>query len=477
MPACAGKECGDDGCGGTCTPGCGLFDTCNASGSCDPCVPDCTNRNCGDDKCGGTCGPGCGPLQVCDPGGQCIDCSPDCSDKSCCELDEVCGVSCEQILCDAGQVCWNSGTDCSCCDCAIDEMCLDRDTVNQALTCEFCDPEGAGGTDAWSVENGFCSISGSCHTDDTTNPDNFCEYCDAQEATTSWTSEPDGAACREGPGVCQNGVCCQPDCSQATCCEPFDGCGGECDSVLCVGNEVCDPGECICSSWVQIGGGEFMMGDNDGATFERPAHLVTVQPFEMMSIEVTTSDYEICPPGVCAAAGTNLHCNFQVPGRENDPINCVTWQGAKDYCAWITPGGRLPTEAEWEWAARSGGSDDIYPWGDTIGDCQEANAHVANGCQDLGTWPVCSFPSGNSDQGLCDLAGNVAEWVEDVWHVDYDNAPDDGSAWVTGGDTPSKKVVRGGSYQSAASALRATSRSWQEFYISTSSQIGFRCVR
>jgi formylglycine-generating enzyme required for sulfatase activity len=235
--------------------------------------------------------------------------------------------------------------------------------------------------------------------------------------------------------------------------------------------------EAAVSAWVQMAGGDFTMGADGGPTFERPAHAVNVLPFEMMRSEVTGSDYELCHrAGGCTTADPGSRCNFQVASRENDPINCLTWYEAKDFCTWITPGGRLPTEAEWEWAARSGGTADIYPWGNTIAACQQANADPSSGCDGVGTWPVCSFPAGNSAMGLCDLAGNVAEWVEDEWHINYDGAPDDGSAWEGGGPSPNDRVVRGGGYDSADSALTATARAWQVRSTGTS-RVGFRCVR
>jgi formylglycine-generating enzyme required for sulfatase activity len=158
-------------------------------------------------------------------------------------------------------------------------------------------------------------------------------------------------------------------------------------------------------------------------------------------------------------------------------VNCVTWHQAKRYCEkWA--GGRLPSEAEWEYAARSAGQAITYPWGDEKATCHYAvmnvDAHTA-GCDTGRTMEVCSKKPGNTDQGLCDMAGNVWEWVEDDWHYNYKGAPDDGSAWL---DDPrgSDRVVRGGSFVNAAGYLRAANRnvvgpSVYNFFN------GFRCAR
>ena len=119
-------------------------------------------------------------------------------------------------------------------------------------------------------------------------------------------------------------------------------------------------------------------------------------------------------------------------------------------------GYRLLTEAEWEYAARSGGKSQKYPWGNEEATCSRAVMYGGDsGCGEERTWPVCSKPAGNSTHGVCDLAGNVWEWTQDTWHDTYAGAPTDGTAWE--GDT-SYRVYRGGSWHSSASRLRASNR-------------------
>jgi len=130
----------------------------------------------------------------------------------------------------------------------------------------------------------------------------------------------------------------------------------------------------------------------------------------------------------------------------------VAWDQAGAFAAWVGGGARLCTEAEWEYAARSGGQDRTYPWGDEAPTCNRA---VMGGCEG-GTQPVCSRVTGNSDQGGCDLAGNVWEWVQDWHNSSYAGAPADGSAWEAPGG--SHRVERGGGWDNSAASLRASDR-------------------
>jgi formylglycine-generating enzyme required for sulfatase activity len=118
--------------------------------------------------------------------------------------------------------------------------------------------------------------------------------------------------------------------------------------------------------------------------------------------------------------------NWAVPGYEGHPMNWITWDDASRFCTWA--GGRLPSEAEWEYAARGGGQRTTYPWDNEPATCEYAVMDDGEvGCGSGETSPVCSKIAGNTTQGLCDMAGNVMEWVQDKIHADYAGAPSDGS--------------------------------------------------
>ncbi len=195
--------------------------------------------------------------------------------------------------------------------------------------------------------------------------------------------------------------------------------------------------------WIRIPGGTFMMGE--GAQ----RHKVTLKAYEMAKTVVTNKQYKACvAAGSCTVADT---CGHPSAGDDRPQI-CVDFDQAQQFAKWV--GGRLPTEAEWEYAARSAGKDRAYPWGDEAASC--ANAVVSGGCGRKATWPVCSKPSGNTEQGLCDMSGNTWQWVQDWYHPTYEGAPTNGSAFESPAGT--KRVFRGGSWSSEANDARSTTR-------------------
>jgi len=235
--------------------------------------------------------------------------------------------------------------------------------------------------------------------------------------------------------------------------------------------------------WVPIDGGSFMQGtDSNYAHFyhETPAHEVTVPNFEIMKNAVTTSQYaqcvqaQVCVEPFLSVVGDNSaeDCNWLIRERDDHPVNCVDFPLAETFCSWI--GGRLPTESEWEFAARSRGKDNEFPWGNEAPNCELSVIHYyEDGCGTGTTWPVCSKTMGNTEQGLCDMAGNVAEWVQDCWFDSYQgNPPRDGSAW----DMPfcQCQVLRGGMYSASAARTRL-----RYCYPPSAGadDVGFRCAR
>ena len=224
-----------------------------------------------------------------------------------------------------------------------------------------------------------------------------------------------------------------------------------------------------------VASGSFWMGCNSAVdsncdSNESPYHEVTLSGYYMDKTEVTVDAYGECvTAGSCTAPSTGGSCNWGVSGRDNHPVNCVNWTQAGAYCAWA--GKRLPTEAEWEKAAR-GTDGRKYPWGNETATCEYA---VMYGCPG-DTLDVCSnSPAGDSPYGLCDMAGNVWEWVSD-WYGSgyYTNSP---ASNPTGPVSGSYRVVRGGSFDYGGDdALRASNRSGDlpsYDYVF----LGFRCAR
>ena len=231
-------------------------------------------------------------------------------------------------------------------------------------------------------------------------------------------------------------------------------------------------------TWIPIPGGTYQMGDmfGHGDESELPLHEVTLMGFQMLQTEVTVRQYAACVADqACTEPETKRDCNWDDPGYEDHPVNCVDWYQAKAFCSWV--GGRLPTEAEWEYAARSGGQDIEYPWGNDTATCNYAvmGDDGGYGCGTGRTMPVCSRPEGNTAQSLCDMAGNVFEWVEDDYHDNYGGAPGDGGAWV---DSPRGiyRTFRGGGFYFDAVTLRAAYRTYDD-PAGRYADLGFRCAR
>jgi len=250
-----------------------------------------------------------------------------------------------------------------------------------------------------------------------------------------------------------------------------------------VGHEPSSAGGKAGMEWVTIAGGTFMMGSNRGDSDEKPVHRVTVSTFQMAKTEVTVGQYRACvKAGACTKPDTGKYCNWGKRGRDDHPINCVDWHQANAFAKWA--GGRLPTEAQWEYAARGGGKDRKYPWGDAEATCRYAvmddkstkgsAGSETDGCGMDRTWPVCSKTRGNTEQGLCDMAGNVWEWCRDWYGSDYYKSSP--SKDPVGPSTGSVRVERGGSWLNFARDVRAAYRNWLApgyRYI----YLGFRPVR
>jgi formylglycine-generating enzyme required for sulfatase activity/Tol biopolymer transport system component len=231
------------------------------------------------------------------------------------------------------------------------------------------------------------------------------------------------------------------------------------------------PGDGACM--VEVPSGSFWMGcapdDTLCATQELPGRDVTLDTFFIDQTEVTVEAYAECvTDGDCTTPHPFAYdCNWGVTGLEAYPINCVDWTQAEAYCDWT--GKRLPTEAEWEKAAR-GTDQRIYPWGEATPDC--AHAH-SDDCAPP-TLEVGSLPLGASPYGALDMAGNVDEWAADWYEAAYfsNSPPADNPPGPT---TGTHRLRRGGNYLAPWGNLRTSQRggSTPAYYHAI---VGFRCA-
>ena len=199
---------------------------------------------------------------------------------------------------------------------------------------------------------------------------------------------------------------------------------------------------------ISLRGGSFAMGSNEDAS-EKPVRQVTVKPFAMGKFPVSVQEWN-----ACAAAKA---CGFTATGKDDAPVTNISWNDAKQYVAWLAETTRkpyrLPSEAEWEYAAR-GGTQTRYWWGDQF---QQGMVNCRN-CSDIpaNDQPVKVGSLKPNPFGLFDMGGGVDQWVEDCWHKTYQGAPADGSAWVEN-ECPSR-VIRSGSWRKDSGYARTSSR-------------------
>ena len=513
--------------------------------SCDPatgCVHDSSTNGCEDgdacttgDACsGGQCVPGA--ALDCDDGNLCTDdwCDPatgcvyddntnGCDDLDACTVGDVCAdgncIGPGTLVCDDGNDCTDDWCD-PATGCVHDANTGGCDDDNACTTGDVC-------------ADGNCIGLGTLVCDD----GNDCTTDSCIPATgCSVAVLSDGATCGpEASGTCLGGTCCVPACAGKQCGD--DGCGGSCgdcpegfscapagtcswDGKLCGGIEcpvlegydlTCNPQlHCEYSNkdktgwkkwdvWIYVPPGTLSMGtpkselDSPQLAEETPIHPVTLASgFLVAKYEVVVSQYEACEaakqcalPSVADWDDSTWGLNRSTNDRADHPQNGLTWDQAKAFCAWTAPGGRLPSEAEWEFAA-TGGVHRKYPWGDTpepkcankTANFDEAETLQGYGCGTGGTMPVGTRAAGASRCGALDMAGNLWEWGEDWYHGSYTGAPADGSAWVSPAGT--SRVIRGGAYPSSGTGTHMQLRTAARHGSAPSDRyapIGARCVR
>jgi formylglycine-generating enzyme required for sulfatase activity len=247
---------------------------------------------------------------------------------------------------------------------------------------------------------------------------------------------------------------------------------------------VTTPGESFkdcanCPEMVAVPAGSFMMGspadEKERYDDEGPQHKVTVsKPFAVGKFVVTFDEWDACVSG--GGCKRNPSPGDEGWGKGRRPVINVSWDDAQEYVKWLSQKTRkmyrLLSEAEWEYAARSG-TRTRYFWGDSVG----RNNANCNGCgsewdgkmtAEVGQFRPNAF-------GLYDMAGNVWQRTEDCWNGNYNNAPDDGSALTTG--DCSERVLRGGSWANTTRDLRAAARDRFDWLNNRGRYAGFRVAR
>lgn len=238
-----------------------------------------------------------------------------------------------------------------------------------------------------------------------------------------------------------------------------------------------NPGE-----MVRIPAGDFWMGCDRAKRKEScnlaelPLHKVYLDDYRIDRYEVTVAQYRTCiATGVCSQPIKTFSDTrpdyFENPAYANYPVIYVTWFQADEYCHWA--GKRLPSEAEWEKAARGVESTRIYPWGNSTPDCSTSNIKVGFRQCTGDTAEVGSYPGDASLYGVMDLAGNVREWIKDWYKIDFYKR----AAYLnpTGPDDGRYVVMRGGRFDNTRSAARVAARRVIGPF-DYGAGIGFRCA-
>lgn len=230
-----------------------------------------------------------------------------------------------------------------------------------------------------------------------------------------------------------------------------------------------EPAPMIDTEMVLIPAGSFTMGSDDGDPEDAPAHTVDLPAFEMDKFEVTNDDFAMFVDATgyqtyAEVQGASQNWRNYAEGKGNHPVVKVTWNDAAAFCEWA--GKRLPTEEEWEKAAR-GDDGRAYPWGNEF---DPAKANVKDtGIR--GTTAVGSFPDGASPYGVEDIAGNVWEWTAS-WFKAYPGSTTDNPYF---GER--FRVTRGGAWFEEAPQVTTFNRNAADPEITANDDLGFRCVR
>jgi formylglycine-generating enzyme required for sulfatase activity len=241
-------------------------------------------------------------------------------------------------------------------------------------------------------------------------------------------------------------------------------------------NTSIDLGHGITLEMLKIPRGSFLMGSTDGNDNEKPQHEVTIKSFYMGKYPVTQEQWRAIAKRLDLKINQDLDPNpaYFKDKADSDrrPVEQVSWDDAMEFCGRLSKltglDYRLPSEAEWEYACRAG-TTTAYSFG------EEINKELANYGNNIGkTTPVGKYPA--NQFGIYDMHGNVWEWCADYWHGNYENAPNDGRAWLAeNGGNSAYRVLRGGSWDFNPTYCRSAFRLWfnPDYRLSS---LGFRVV-
>lgn len=236
------------------------------------------------------------------------------------------------------------------------------------------------------------------------------------------------------------------------------------------------------SLMIYLPGGVFIMGDDEGESDERPAHRANLSPFYIDETEVSNREYALCvDDGACAppdrTSATRYSSYYGNPTYDEYPVIFVSWYDAEQFCDWR--GARLPSEAEWEYAASYDPINQvklIYPWGDAF-EGTFLNFNASGSPWDDGyadTAPITAYPEGRSPLGIYNMAGNVMEWVQDWYDPRYYRTATEVNP--LGPETGEFKAIRGGSWLSGTDDVEAVARTNFDPTVSRAN-LGFRCAK
>jgi formylglycine-generating enzyme required for sulfatase activity len=212
--------------------------------------------------------------------------------------------------------------------------------------------------------------------------------------------------------------------------------------------------------------------DPDRTPYEMPSHRVSVNyPLAVGRYELTFAEWNMC-----AMAGGCRRDVSTPSGHAQHPVVNISWQDAQNYLAWLKKitgfEYRLLTEAEWEYAARAN-HQTRYAWGNEVGKQRASCSDCLTSWKEKDTFVVGAFPE--NDFNIFEMQGNVREWVSDCWHENYEDAPQDGSAWLNS-CSEGRRVTRGGAWNMPSLDLRVSARG-RETWTQVSDNLGFRIAR